>query len=190
MPPRKWFSHQYDPLRASQPSGRVGAHDRAVLKALVAHYTPPSLDTNPHLTLFVSHLNRSTSEATLCRHFAQYGKAEVHLVRHLLTGASQGYCFVTYPTQRMRDRCYQEAHDTWLEGWRLCVDYERAHCMPGWVPRRLGGGFGGRKQSGQLRFGCRTHPFLSVEAVPGCSPHPKFGLIYVKMRGILFHMCF
>ncbi|RUS30496.1 hypothetical protein BC938DRAFT_479312, partial [Jimgerdemannia flammicorona] len=31
--------------------------------------------------------------------------------------------------------------------------------MSGWVPRRLGGGFGGRKESGQLRFGARDRPF-------------------------------
>lgn len=31
--------------------------------------------------------------------------------------------------------------------------------MKGWKPRRLGGGFGGRKESGQLRFGGRARPF-------------------------------
>ena len=29
----------------------------------------------------------------------------------------------------------------------------------GWVPRRLGGGFGGKKESGQLRFGGKDRPF-------------------------------
>ncbi|KAK8969972.1 hypothetical protein KSP40_PGU003108 [Platanthera guangdongensis] len=31
--------------------------------------------------------------------------------------------------------------------------------MPGWIPRRLGGGLGGKKESGQLRFGGRERPF-------------------------------
>lgn len=31
--------------------------------------------------------------------------------------------------------------------------------MKGWKPRRLGGGFGGQRQSGQLRFGCVSRPF-------------------------------
>ena len=31
--------------------------------------------------------------------------------------------------------------------------------MKNWKPRRLGGGFGGRKESGQLRFGCRDRPW-------------------------------
>lgn len=31
--------------------------------------------------------------------------------------------------------------------------------IKGWKPRRLGGGFGGQRQSGQLRFGCIARPF-------------------------------
>jgi U11/U12 small nuclear ribonucleoprotein SNRNP35 len=31
--------------------------------------------------------------------------------------------------------------------------------MQGWIPRRLGGGFSGKKESGQLRFGARDRPF-------------------------------
>lgn len=31
--------------------------------------------------------------------------------------------------------------------------------MKDWIPRRLGGGFGGKKESGQLRFGARDRPF-------------------------------
>lgn len=31
--------------------------------------------------------------------------------------------------------------------------------MKGWKPRRLGGGFGGKRESGQLRFGGISRPF-------------------------------
>ena len=31
--------------------------------------------------------------------------------------------------------------------------------LPGWKPRRLGGGLGGYKESGQLRFGGIARPF-------------------------------
>lgn len=31
--------------------------------------------------------------------------------------------------------------------------------MKGWKPRRLGGGFGGKRESGQLRFGGAVRPF-------------------------------
>ena len=39
------------------------------------------------------------------------------------------------------------------------VDFERERIVKGWVPRRLGGGVGGKKESGQLRFGGRDRPF-------------------------------
>lgn len=41
----------------------------------------------------------------------------------------------------------------------ILVDYERSRGMVGWIPRRLGGGYGGKKESGQLRFGARDRPF-------------------------------
>lgn len=41
----------------------------------------------------------------------------------------------------------------------ICVDYERSRIMPGFIPRRLGGGLCGKKESGQLRFGGRDRPF-------------------------------
>ncbi|KAJ1410780.1 hypothetical protein SESBI_21588 [Sesbania bispinosa] len=31
--------------------------------------------------------------------------------------------------------------------------------MPGWIPRRLGGGLSGKKESGQLQFGGREKSF-------------------------------
>ncbi|XP_042047661.1 U11/U12 small nuclear ribonucleoprotein 35 kDa protein-like isoform X3 [Salvia splendens] len=42
---------------------------------------------------------------------------------------------------------------------RTCVEHTRQQLMPGWIPRRLGGGLGGKKESGQLRFGGRERPF-------------------------------
>ena len=51
------------------------------------------------------------------------------------------------------------AHRTILDGSQILVDFMRAQTVPGWVPRRLGGGVGGKKQSGQMRFGGRDCPF-------------------------------
>ncbi|KAI9233261.1 MAG: hypothetical protein BYD32DRAFT_465521 [Podila humilis] len=41
----------------------------------------------------------------------------------------------------------------------VLVDFERSRVMEGWIPRRLGGGLGGKKESGQLRFGGGLKPF-------------------------------
>jgi U11/U12 small nuclear ribonucleoprotein SNRNP35 len=46
-----------------------------------------------------------------------------------------------------------------IDGKTVIVDYNRSRLMADWVPRRMGGGLGGRKTSGQLRFGGRTNPF-------------------------------
>lgn len=46
-----------------------------------------------------------------------------------------------------------------LDDCEILVDYECERTLKGWKPRRLGGGFGGKKESGQLRFGCRARPF-------------------------------
>ncbi|BBN17274.1 hypothetical protein MPTK1_7g13260 [Marchantia polymorpha subsp. ruderalis] len=54
---------------------------------------------------------------------------------------------------------YEMAHYNIIDGSQILVDYNRQQLMPGWIPRRLGGGLGGRKESGQLRFGGRDRPF-------------------------------
>jgi U11/U12 small nuclear ribonucleoprotein SNRNP35 len=54
---------------------------------------------------------------------------------------------------------YNDAHRMMIDGRMILVDYERERVMKGWKPRRLGGGLGGKKESGQLRFGGRDKPF-------------------------------
>ncbi|XP_050144358.1 U11/U12 small nuclear ribonucleoprotein 35 kDa protein-like isoform X2 [Malus sylvestris] len=76
-----------------------------------------------------------------------------------LTGASCGYAFVEYETEREMQRAYKEAHHSLIDDSKVIVDYNRQQLMPGWIPRRLGGGFCGKKESGQLRFGGREKPF-------------------------------
>ena len=39
-----------------------------------------------------------------------------------------------------------------IDGRKIFVDWERSRGQEGWVPRRLGGGLGGKKKSRQLRF--------------------------------------
>ena len=64
-----------------------------------------------------------------------------------------------YETHAECSNAYQKAH---LQSWKgtiIKVDYERGRCMKNWVPRRRGGGYGGKKESGQVRFGSRGSPF-------------------------------
>ncbi|RXI00611.1 hypothetical protein DVH24_000845 [Malus domestica] len=91
---------------------------------------------------------------------SKYGQVKnLRLVRHIVTGASRGYAFVEYETEREMQRAYKEAHHSLIDDSKVIVDYNRQQLMPGWIPRRLGGGFCGKKESGQLRFGGREKPF-------------------------------
>lgn len=51
------------------------------------------------------------------------------------------------------------AFQDFIDNSEIIVEREAERVLQGWKPRRLGGGFGGNKQSGQLRFGCRDRPF-------------------------------
>ncbi|KAG9151982.1 hypothetical protein Leryth_002251 [Lithospermum erythrorhizon] len=113
----------------------------------------------PH-TLFVAHLNHLTSEDTLRQAMNKFGRVvNLRLVRHIVTGASRGYAFVEFETDKEMRRAYKDAHHAMIDDSEIIVDYNRQQLMPGWIPRRLGGGLGGKKESGQLRFGGRERPF-------------------------------
>ncbi|KAJ1548187.1 hypothetical protein HK096_002238 [Nowakowskiella sp. JEL0078] len=76
-----------------------------------------------------------------------------------VTGESRGYAFIEFSNVKESHRAYRSGNGMLLEGRNILVDFERSRTMEGWVPRRLGGGLGGRKESGQLRFGGRERPF-------------------------------
>jgi U11/U12 small nuclear ribonucleoprotein SNRNP35 len=81
-----------------------------------------------------------------------------------VTGLSQGYAFLTFTSQKSAKDAYRDANKSILDSHTILVDFERSRVMKDWVPRRLGGGFGGKKESGQLRFGARDRPFREPPA--------------------------
>jgi U11/U12 small nuclear ribonucleoprotein SNRNP35 len=83
----------------------------------------------------------------------------MRLVRDIVTGFSKRYAFIEYKDMRTVKKVYEEANNAIIDGKKILVDYECERTMSGWKPRRLGGGFGGKKESGQLRFGCRDRPW-------------------------------
>ncbi|OMO97697.1 hypothetical protein COLO4_14420 [Corchorus olitorius] len=120
----------------------------------------PKLIGDPYRTIFVGRLSHLTTEHTLRKAMSKYGLVKnLRLVRHIVTGASRGYAFVEFETEREMSRAYQDAHHSIIDDSEIIVDYNRQQLMPGWIPRRLGGGLGGKKESGQLRFGGRERPF-------------------------------
>ncbi|KAG7570306.1 RNA-binding domain superfamily [Arabidopsis thaliana x Arabidopsis arenosa] len=163
-----FYATSYHPIQAGSIDGTdVAPHDNGVRRALLCYNAglyDPSGDSkaigDPYFTLFVGRLSHHTTEDTLREVMSKYGRIKnLRLVRHIVTGASRGYAFVEYETEKEMLRAYEDAHHSLIDGREVIVDYNRQQLMPGWIPRRLGGGLGGRKESGQLRFGGRERPF-------------------------------
>lgn len=164
----------YEPLKAGSIDGTdVEPHDRAVWRAMSAKYKPnKGVVGDPLLTLFVSRLNPLTTEEKLHQVFSKYGDIQrLRLVRDIVTGLSKRYAFVEYKEERSVVRARRDANKLLVDQQEVFVDFEQERTLKGWVPRRLGGGQGGKKESGQLRFGGRDRPFrkpinLGVGLVP------------------------
>ncbi|KAJ0972988.1 hypothetical protein J5N97_020947 [Dioscorea zingiberensis] len=163
-----FYSESYHPIQAGSIDGTdILPHDSAVYRALLCAnaglYDPhgdPKVIGDPYCTLFVGRLSPFTTEESLRKAMSAYGRVtNMRLVRHIVTGASCRYAFVEYETDRELRRAYEYAHHSVIDGSKIIVDYNRQQLMPGWIPRRLGGGVGGEKESGQLRFGGRDRPF-------------------------------
>lgn len=81
------------------------------------------------------------------------------MVRDIVTGMSKGYAFIEYESESSAEEAYRDAYKMNVDGHNIFIDFECERLLKGWKPRRLGGGFGGKKESGQLRFGGRDKPF-------------------------------
>lgn len=152
----------YDPLKAgSIDSTDVEPHDRAVWRAMNARYRPnKDVIGDPQLTLFVARLNKKTTEEDLRMVFSKFGDVRrLRLVRDAVTGFSKGYAFVEYKEERSIMKAWRDGNKMVLDQHELFVDFEQERTLHGWIPRRFGGGLGGKKESGQLRFGGRDRPF-------------------------------
>ncbi|XP_055814038.1 U11/U12 small nuclear ribonucleoprotein 35 kDa protein [Solanum dulcamara] len=163
-----FYAESYHPIQAGSIDGTdILPHDNAIYRALLCSnaglYDPfgdPKAIGDPYCTLFVGHLSHFTTEQTLRQEMNKYGTVKnLRIVRHIVTGASRGYAFVEFETDRDMRRAYTDAHHKVIDDSEIIVDYNRQRLMSGWIPRRLGGGLGGKKESGQLRFGGRERPF-------------------------------
>ena len=152
----------YNPLEAGSIDGTdTVPHDRAIWRAMSATYRPNHLvKGDPDCTLFVARLHPDTSEETLEKTFSKYGYVHrVRLVRDAVTGFSKRYAFIEYEDVETCRRAFRSAQRLQIDDMDVFVDKENERTLKGWIPRRLGGGFGGKKESGQLRFGGRDRPF-------------------------------
>ncbi|XP_023667887.1 U11/U12 small nuclear ribonucleoprotein 35 kDa protein [Paramormyrops kingsleyae] len=165
----------YDPLKAGSIDGTdFEPHDRAIWRAMVARYIPnKGVIGDPHLTLFVARLNPKTTEEKLLEVFSKYGEIRrLRLVKDIVTGFSKGYAFLEYKEERSVVRARREANKLVVDQHEVFVDFEQERTLEGWIPRRKGGGQGGKKESGQLRFGGRDRPFRKPINLPSVTNDP------------------
>ncbi|XP_038053268.1 U11/U12 small nuclear ribonucleoprotein 35 kDa protein-like [Patiria miniata] len=152
----------YCPLKAGSIDGTDSRpHDRAIERAMKAIYKPnKSVQGDPECTLFIGRLDPGTTEHALKKIFSKYGDIiYIRLVRDIVTGMSKRYAFVEYSKQRYASRARRDANHLAVDGSEILVEYECERVLAKWIPRRLGGGFGGKKESGQLRFGGSDRTF-------------------------------
>lgn len=159
-----WNTHAqfYHPLMAGSIDGTdIIPHDKAVIRACRSKYRPnKKVVGDPTKTLMIRHLSKNTNEATLSRIFSRFGDLEkCRLIRDVISGISRGYAFVEYKIERDARHALRESKGLLIDGNQIVADSECERLLPWWIPRRFGGGFGGKKESGQLRFGGIERPF-------------------------------
>lgn len=112
------------------------------------HFEPwkdPNSTSDPKRTLFVSNLPYEMDDLKLYHKMKEFGEVRDVRVVTDKKGKSRGYGFVQFKRRRDLEYAYKEAHCMKVGGRRLKVDFERGRNSEGWLPRRLGGGKGGRK---------------------------------------------
>lgn len=158
----KPIASAYDPLKAGSIDGTDDEpHDRAIFRAITSKYKPnKQVIGNPENTIFVGRLSPNTDEEQLESYFRKFGKIKrLRLVRDIVTGFSRCYGFIEYFDNESVYNAQRKADKEILDEKEIYVDFECERTLKGWIPRRLGGGIGGKKESGQLRFGGKNRPF-------------------------------
>ena len=123
---------------------------------------------DPLRTLFVGRLDYKTTEEEVSSLFAQHYGPVRRIVIPQRTSAEEppssvGYAFVEFVHSSDFIAAYRDNarrfHGT-IGGRQVLIDFQRGDgAQKGWVPRRCGGGLGGKRESGQMRFGSREKPF-------------------------------
>ncbi|KAK1295106.1 hypothetical protein QJS10_CPA16g00151 [Acorus calamus] len=134
-----FYAESYHPIQAGSIDGTdILPHDNAIYRALLCSsaglYDPfgdPKVIGDPYCTLFVGQLSCLTDEETFRKAMSRYGRVKnLRLVRHIVTGASRGYAFIEYETEKEMRRAYEEAHHSFIDDSEIIVDFNRQQLMP------------------------------------------------------------
>ncbi|CAI2362713.1 unnamed protein product [Moneuplotes crassus] len=153
---------EYIPIDVGYKDGKgVSYHDKALARADKAEYTPPpGRQENAHKTLFVKGFSPQTIEEDLFKAFKPFGKInDIALIRDIVTKNSKCYGFIQFDEFNQAKKAFDAGNDIKVGSRYVLVDFVRAGIQKNWKPRRLGGGYGGKIKSSQIRFGGRDRPF-------------------------------
>eukprot|EP01025_Chloroclados_australasicus_P011412 TRINITY_DN1493_c0_g2_i1.p1 TRINITY_DN1493_c0_g2~~TRINITY_DN1493_c0_g2_i1.p1 ORF type:complete len:478 (-),score=54.16 TRINITY_DN1493_c0_g2_i1:560-1876(-) len=116
------------------------------LEQYIAQWDPkkdPNVTQDEYKTLFVARLAPAMTEKKLSKELSEFGPIRrVRIVKDK-KGRSRGYAFIEFEHKSDLKVAYKMADGRKLENQRILVDVERGRTVPGWKPRRLGGGLGG-----------------------------------------------
>ncbi|KAK0055272.1 U11/U12 small nuclear ribonucleoprotein 35 kDa protein [Biomphalaria pfeifferi] len=156
------FLDLYDPLKAGSIDGTDEyPHDRAISRAMGSTYKPNRyVQGIPECTVFIGRLSPNSTEESIKKVMKQYGSiVRARVVKDIITGFSKCYAFVEFGDEYQARNAVRSGNKTLIDDFEVLVDLEKERTLKGWIPRRLGGGLGGKRESGQLRFGGKDRPF-------------------------------
>uniref|UniRef100_A0A8C0YWL4 Small nuclear ribonucleoprotein U11/U12 subunit 35 n=1 Tax=Canis lupus familiaris TaxID=9615 RepID=A0A8C0YWL4_CANLF len=134
--------------------GTDADHTTVRLEGNAGRYTPDKGVKEPPSSPLVARLNLQTKEEKLKEVSSRYGDGDIRRLRLMVM------------EERSPIKAYRDADGLVIDQHEIFVDYELEKTLKGWIPRRLGGGLGGKKESGQLRFGGRDRPFRKPINLP------------------------
>lgn len=151
-------------------------HDRGIVRAINSKYRPNEhVKSNPRHTIFVGRLHIKTDEKKLEKKFRKFGRIlRCRVVRDVITGHSKCYGFIEFNSSSACNDAVREMNRSYIHDCEILVEYECERSLKGWKPRRLGGGFGGKRESGQLRFGGCARPFQRPLEMTENTPNKKY----------------
>mmetsp|Transcript_91061 Transcript_91061/g.253519 ORF Transcript_91061/g.253519 Transcript_91061/m.253519 type:complete len:270 (+) Transcript_91061:70-879(+) len=142
-PPRESWESPLE-RKARRHKEKLEKH-KETLKKLVAEYDPHKDENavgDPFKTLFVARISYDTTEKKLKREFEVFGSIKRVRMIYDQKGKPRGYAFIEYEHERDLKNAYKQGDGKKIDGRRVMVDVERGRTVPGWLPRRLGGGRG------------------------------------------------
>merc|ERR1711976_189923 len=117
---------------------------KKILEKRISEWNPqnnPNATSDAYKTLFVARIDKEVTESDLRNEFSKYGVVrDVKLVHDTQTGKSRGYAFIEFDSSQDLKDAFKYAEGKKIKGKRILVDVERGRTVPGWKPRKLGGG--------------------------------------------------